>query len=222
MKHLTVIALGTLVVLSAGTPAWAQRRPSNGACFYEDINYGGRYFCYATGAELPRVPPGTDDEISSIRLFGNAEVTVFKDSNYRGTSRRFTSSINDLRRAGLNDRITSARIDRRGSGNNWGGAYGGGGWGGSGSGYGGDYGNGQWGGAYGGGSHGGGWSKSNGSRYTYQQAQEIVRRAYRNVLERDPDPAARSWVNAVMEKNMSQRQLEAELRKSAEYRNKQR
>ena len=75
--------------------------------------------------------------------------------------------------------------------------------------------------AYGGGSHGGWGNAEGGSRWTYQQAEDIVRRAYRSTLGRDPDSAARSWVNEVMKNNWSQRQLEAELRKSDEYRNKQ-
>ena len=107
--------------------------------------------------------------------------------------------MNNLGTAGWNDRISSFRVDERSSNGNWGG-----------------------GGAYGGGSQGG-WNNTtdSGSRWTYQQAEQIVRRAYRSTLGRDPDPAARSWVNAVMENNWSQGQLEAELRKSDEYRNKQ-
>ena len=47
-----------------------------------------------------------------------------------------------------------------------------------------------------------------------------LRRAYRSTLGREPDSGAGSWVDAVMKNNWSQGQLEAELRKSAEYRNK--
>lgn len=230
MRHsITLLLLGAATLMGS-TEALAQRWgrppvPSMGACFYEDIHYRGRYFCYPVGATLRSVPAGTNDEISSIRVFGRVELTVFRDINFRGGSRRFTSNMNNLVTAGWNDRISSFRIDRRSSGGGWGGGggYGGGGWGGGwgDSGYGGGYGGG-WGGAYGGGAHGGWGNSEGGSRWTYQQAEDIVRRAYRSTLGREPDPAARSWVNAVMQNNWTQARLEAELRKSDEYRNRRR
>ncbi len=44
----------------------------------------------------------------------------------------------------------------------------------------------------------------------------MVRQAYRRVLRREPDPAARPWVNEVMKNNWSQRQLEDALRDTPE------
>lgn len=97
----------------AGGPAWGRPPiPRAGACFYRDINFGGDYFCASLGARA-EVPPGTNDEISSVRVFGNAELTVFRDINYQGTSRRFDRDVSDLRRSGWNDRISSYSIDRR-------------------------------------------------------------------------------------------------------------
>ena len=224
MKH-SFTALCVFVaccgVASTASAQWGySAAPSSGACFYEDINYGGRYFCARVGSVNTQVPVGTNNEISSIRVFGNAEVTVFRDTGLRGSARRFSSNMRDLRGAGWNDRISSFRVDPRSSGNgNWGGAYGGGNYGG---GYGGGYNGGYGGGAYGGGSYGGEWGHSGGSRLTHQQAQEIVRRAYRSVLDRDPDPAASGWVNEVMKNNWSQQDLEAQLRNSQEYRDKNR
>lgn len=239
------LALVAAVLLGAAAPASAQYfwgrgpMPMAGACFYEDINYGGRYFCAPLGEEEGRVPRGTNDEISSIRLFGFAEVIVFRADDMRGDSRRFTSSIRDLRDAGFNDRVSSFIVQRRGAsgwggGNsNWGGAYGGGTWGRSrddddddrrypsyGGGYNGRYGNshGGWGGAYGGGSYGS--SHHSGGRYTYAEATSMVRDAYRRVLKREPDPAAQPWINEVMKNNWSQRQLEDALRDTPEGRSK--
>ena len=100
---------------SASAQSWGRPRlPVSGVCFYEDINYGGRYFCANVGSSMEHVSGGADDEISSIRVFGNAEVTVFRDSNFRGASRRFDSNVDDLRAAGLNDRVTSYRVAVRG------------------------------------------------------------------------------------------------------------
>ena len=242
MTRLIRLACATVLLALPAAPASAQYYwgrapvPSAGACFYEDINYMGRYFCAPVGELRGRVPPGTNDEISSIRLFGYVEVSVFRSNDLRGDSRRFTSSIRDLRNAGFNDRISSFVVDRRGGGGSWGGAYGGGGYGGGydngyrpgyrppdygyGGGYNGGYGGSHqgWGGAYGGGSYGS--SGHNGGRYTYDQAERMVRQAYQRVFRREPDPAARPWINEVMKNNWSQRQLEDALRDTPEGRQK--
>jgi hypothetical protein len=222
-----VASLGLLAVASSASAQYWGRGayPGSGVCFYEDINYGGRYFCTRVGDNNPRVGSAVNDEISSLRLFGNAEVIIFRDPNMRGESRRFTSGVRDLRYAGFNDRLSSYVVQRRNYNGNWGGAYGGGGYGGgSGGGYGGGYNggyggggyNGGYGGAYGGGSHWGGSNNNGGSRWTYAQAENMVRQAYRRVFRREPDPAARPWVNEVMKNNWSQRQLENALRDTPE------
>ena len=237
------LTLAGTLVLASMTPASAQyfwgrgAFPSAGVCFYEDINFGGRYFCAPVGEEEGRVPRGTNDEISSLRLFGFAEVIVFRADDMRGDSRRFTSSMRDLRDAGFNDRISSFVVQRRGGGyggGSWGGAYGAGNYGGGtwrsrqdddddrrgyGGSYNGGYGNnrGGFGGAYGGGSYGSG--HRNGGQYTYGQAEAMVRQAYQRVFRRAPDPAARPWINEVMKNNWSQRQLEDALRDTPEGRN---
>lgn len=181
------------VVLSQPASAqytWGRGRvPGSGVCFYEDINYGGRYFCAPVGEERGRVPRGTNDEISSIRVFGRAEVIVFRADNWRGDSRRFASSVRDLRNAGFNDRISSFVVVPRGAG--WGN---GGNWGGN----------------------GGGWSGGGGQQISYREAERMVRLAYQRVFGRAPDPAARPWVDEVIKNNWSQRQLENALRATPE------
>jgi hypothetical protein len=49
-----------------------------------------------------------------------------------------------------------------------------------------------------------------------------VRRAYLSVLERNPDSASQGWVDRVMREHWTEVDLARELRKSDEYRNKQR
>lgn len=96
--------------------AWGRpNAPRSGACFYRDIHYGGQYFCAPVGATVERVPAGMDDQISSIRVFGNAEVTVFREPGFQGQSRRFDSDFGDLNDVNLNDRISSFRVEGRGS-----------------------------------------------------------------------------------------------------------
>lgn len=209
----------SMLVLSSSASAQFSRRgayPAAGACFFEDINFGGRYFCTAVGDANPRVPSNVNDEISSIRVFGNAEVMVYRDGNMNGEARRFTNSVNDLRRAGFNDRMTSYVVQMRGYGGNWGR---------SGSGYGGSY-SGYPNGGYNDGSYrtdrgyggDGNWrgSRPGGSRWSYAQAESMVRQAYRRVFGREPDPGARGWIEQVMEHDLSQRQLEQALRNSPE------
>jgi hypothetical protein len=116
--HFTVFSIAASLVLvfasSASAQTWGRpRTPQSGACFYEHINFGGRYFCYRSGTSNDNVPRGMNNEISSIRIFGNAQVVVYKDGDFRGTSRHFESSVSDLRREGLNDRISSFRVDEQ-------------------------------------------------------------------------------------------------------------
>lgn len=199
MRRMTTALLLGAAFLIGVAPAYAQRwgrgpTPRSGVCFYEDINYGGRYFCSPAGESTSRVSSGNNDEISSIRIFGNAVATVYRDPNFRGQSRLIDSSVSDLRSLGFNDRISSYEVDS-GRGN---------------------------------------WSRDarrypndpygrtvepNASRWTYRDAEQIVRRSYRSVLGREPDQSGlRSWTEQVVNNNWTQRDLEYALRQSDEYR----
>ena len=112
----TALVLGAACLINVA-PAYAQRwgrgaTPRSGVCFYEDINFGGRYFCSAAGESTAKVSSGNNDEISSIRIFGDAVATVYRDPNFRGQSRVFDSSVSDLRSFGFNDRISSYQVDQ--------------------------------------------------------------------------------------------------------------
>jgi peptidase inhibitor family I36/uncharacterized protein DUF4214 len=200
------IAVATLTLVgSAGASAQVWGRadtPRSGVCFYEDVNFGGQYFCSPTGRSTAQVPPGTNDRISSIRIFGDAQVTVYVDANFEGPSRTFGSSVSDLRQSGLNDRISSFRTDQRGVGTS------------------GSWNNGRWGDDR---SVDGRWGENDGrrdeGRRGYQSAESMVRRAYHSVLNREPDPAGlRSWTQSVIENNMSEQELVNQLKQSDEYR----
>jgi len=186
------------VFLTTVAPAYAQRwgreaTPRSGVCFYEDINYGGRYFCSAVGVPAAELSSGYNDKISSIRLFGNAVVMVYRDPNFRGQSRMIDSSMSDLRSLGLNDRISSyqvesSRLDSRAVGRSSNVPF-------------------------------GDRAPVNATRMTYRDAERMVSRSYRTVLGRDPDPSGlRSWTEQVVNNNWTQRDLEYALRQSDEYR----
>jgi hypothetical protein len=196
---LIATALLTNVAVASAQRWGREGTPGAGVCFYEHVNFDGRYFCTTAGATTAEVPSGTNDEISSVRLFGNAAVTVFREPGFRGQSTVIDSSIADLRGMGFNDRISSYRVDTSRGPNR------------------------------GGPPNRGGTAvlrdqgQSNGSRLSQREAETIVRRSYRSVLERDPDASGlRSWTEQVLANNWTQRDLENALRRSDEYRALQR
>jgi hypothetical protein len=244
-----ILLVVCFALVAASSPAFAQRWgqgnfPREGACFYKDPNFRGDYFCVGSGDDFGAVPEGMNDRISSLRLFGRVEVTVFKDVRFAGRSERFESDIRNLKDEGWNDLISSIRVRRESGGG----------------------GNGRPGGRPAFGrptedpdrvirrayedllnrqpdptglriyrSHmlDDGWSEAqvrealrNSPEYrekstmTYAKAEDIVRRAYLAVLRREPDPASRPFVDKVFREHWSQQDVERELRKSAEYRNK--
>jgi hypothetical protein len=182
---MTVFASG--VLLATASPAPAQNRdqrsmPRDGACFYEDANYRGDYFCVDAGDELSTLPSGANDRISSIRVLGRAEVTVYESSRFRGESRNVERNVSDLDDEDFNDQISSVRIRGR--------SFGGGGGG--------------------------------GNRPPVGPSPEvIVRRAYQDILERDPDPAGlRLYRSRIIDDGWTEQQVREALRRSPEYREK--
>jgi hypothetical protein len=169
--------LGVALLLALAAPASAQRwgrprTPRAGACFYQNANYGGDYFCVQAGDAYDVMPDGLNDRISSIRLFGDASVIVYRNPNFGGRNTRFTEDVDNLQREGWNDKVSSLRV------------------------------------------------RLDFARVTRDQAEEIVRRAYLAVLGREPDAGARGYVDGVMRNRWSQSDVERELRKSPEYRNR--
>jgi hypothetical protein len=78
--------------------------PVDGVCFYTDANYGGEDFC-VEGNESQQSVENYNDRISSIRFFGNAQVTVFEDTNFNGSRKTITQDMPHL--GDWNDRISS-------------------------------------------------------------------------------------------------------------------
>ena len=91
-------------------PAWGSNQPipREGACFYQDANFRGQYFCVPQGASFASVPPGFNDRISSIRVI-RAIVIIFSDSEFGGRSIRVSSNVPNLG-GSWNDRISSIRV----------------------------------------------------------------------------------------------------------------
>ncbi|MEZ5293056.1 MAG: peptidase inhibitor family I36 protein [Vicinamibacterales bacterium] len=172
-----LVACLSFGILVAGTAVEAQRwgrprTPRSGACFYRNADFRGDYFCIAVGDEYDQMPEGLNDRVSSIRVFGDAEVIAYRNPNFRGRSERFAEDVENLQTEGWNDAMSSVQVRR---------VF---------------------------------------RRMSRSEAEEIVRRAYRSVLGRDPDPGARGYVDHVMQDRWTQRDVERELRRSPEYRRK--
>lgn len=108
--------------VATAQPRWGnEQMPDRGVCFYQDKNFKGHYFCLRPGDRLTEVPNGIGDEISSLRVRGNAEVVVFRDSDLRGRSARFTGDVRDLKKDGWNDQISSVEVAGPRDYSRWGG-----------------------------------------------------------------------------------------------------
>ena len=247
VKGRTVLFLaGGALLAGSSIVAGSEREPRDGACFYEDTDFRGERFCARTGENIGMVPSGWNDRISSIRVFGRAEVTVYRDGDYGGSSARFVGDVRSLRNEGWNDRVSSLRVRSTSQG-----SYG----------------------SRDGGQHSSGYRGEDPDRIvrrayedvldrepdpaglrlyrsriiddgwsekqvrdalrsspeyrekntmTRQKAEQIVRQAYVSVLNREPDPGSRSYVDKVLRDKWTQQDVERELRKSPEYRNKNR
>src|SRR6266404_2907220 len=117
------------VPVLACCPTWAQDRDygnrdrRSGACFFKDADFRGESFCADAGQRVSQVPEGFRDRISSVRIFGRTEVTVYQDRNFGGPSLRLLDDVANLQSYQVspghswNDRISS--IDVGGGGRDW-------------------------------------------------------------------------------------------------------
>lgn len=85
-----------------GKDAWA--------CFFEDSYFNGDYYCLAAGNEQSYVGSAWNDEVSSIKLFGHAQVKAFRHASFGGTSLDITEDIGWLGNYSFNDRISSTVV----------------------------------------------------------------------------------------------------------------
>lgn len=123
------------LLFAVSLPAMAQYdwgrgpRPKAGACFYEGERFRGNFFCMKVGDRWASLPPGFNDRITSIRVFGGARVRVFNDVNFNGISAMLDRDVASLRNFRLpenpnkswNDRITSIAVFR--DRDEWGGRH---------------------------------------------------------------------------------------------------
>jgi hypothetical protein len=92
-----VLFLSILIGLAGAMFAQEDQYRRGGACFYKDIDFGGPKFCMGPGERMAMVPPGFNDEISSIRIFGRTEITVYKNRDYGEPRLRLRDDVANLR-----------------------------------------------------------------------------------------------------------------------------
>ena len=100
-SSITGSVIGVVTLLAAATvdaqPRWGRPSfPRDGACFYRDKNYQGDYFCTDAGQDIAVMPNGMNDAITSIRTFGNVEVTLYKEGRFRGRSIDFRGDVRNV------------------------------------------------------------------------------------------------------------------------------
>jgi len=110
------VATGVIFAFAVAGAATAQPVRSDldrrdGACFYENPNYGGKSFCVRPGESLRAMPHDMKDHVSSLRTFGGAEVTLYRDESFHGRSARFEGDVPDLRHTSWNDHVSSVRVE---------------------------------------------------------------------------------------------------------------
>jgi len=93
-----------------------ERSRRGGACFYRETNFQGERFCVDRGERVASVPPGFGDRISSLRVFGHTEVSLYQDTNFGGHNLRLRDDVNNLQSYQVapghswNDRISSIKV----------------------------------------------------------------------------------------------------------------
>ena len=135
MRTISVLTFGLLMSLISASPSdaapqFGRQRDRGGqgdqVCIYKDANYQGVEECFRPGDTVSTLQ-GLNGQPSSIRIYGRVSVTVYDDTNFRGHSTVFNSSVPDLRQVRLdtktwNDRIQSLQVN---SGNGYNPPYGG-------------------------------------------------------------------------------------------------
>jgi len=106
------------------------RRGGARVTFFENANFSGASVTLYPGDSIENLDRATfeggrriNDRISSIRVEGGAEVTIFLDAKYRGETMRITRDVRNFADVFLpnnsktwNDQISSVRVEGRGYG----------------------------------------------------------------------------------------------------------
>lgn len=79
------------------------------ACFYQNTGYGGASFCVAAGDSISNLSSiGWNDKISSVRLYGGAEVQVCRHAGFGSPCTVWSSNKSSI--GSWNDTISSVDV----------------------------------------------------------------------------------------------------------------
>ncbi|WP_062265857.1 peptidase inhibitor family I36 protein [Endozoicomonas arenosclerae] len=104
--------LGCCLLLALGSQAASAQ--DNKVCFYEHPEYQGSEWCYGQG-DVGWIGSSPNDRISSIRLYGDAYVTIYEHGSYGG--KKTVVMANTYKMDDLDDAISSFKVRSRESGN---------------------------------------------------------------------------------------------------------
>ena len=83
------------------------------ACFYYDINYGGKALCAGAAGQFGRVAADWNDRASSVKVAPGYEVQVFRDGDFSGGGYVLGSNSADFRSFSFNDLMSSFKISKK-------------------------------------------------------------------------------------------------------------
>ena len=96
----------------------SQQGIQQGVCVYDKANFEGRSQCWSSSMDLPDLgQAGWSDKIQSIRVFGGAHVTAFRDIHFQGERVTIDGDIANLSQLGMrsagnwNRQISSLQIE---------------------------------------------------------------------------------------------------------------
>ena len=108
--------IGLMTVLISSALAQGGR-----VCLYELPYYRGQSICFTPGqqvSELNAVRQGWNDRAQSVRIFGNAEATIYEHAGFTGASFFVNSDVPNLAmirrlRGGLANEVSSITVEGR-------------------------------------------------------------------------------------------------------------
>jgi hypothetical protein len=111
---LTLCAMFGVVALSP-EEAISQGRGRDQVCVYEHAGYGGFEQCFGPGTDI-RDLGDLRNRISSVRIQGRAEITLYQHPNFQGREVTLSSGVSDIREVGRfwNDEVDSLRVNTPG------------------------------------------------------------------------------------------------------------
>lgn len=195
MKHLLSVLLALTLLSAAKADSRDYNRDYRGGprvTFFENSDFRGASVTLYPGDSIENLANATfenggklNDRISSIKVEGGADVMIYSDAKYRGETLRVTRDMRNLAEAFLpnnsktwNDQISSLRVEGRDHGRPPGKSYNG-------------------------------------------DPDKIIKRAYQDILLREPDPTGlRDFRIKMIDQGWSEQQVRESLRRSDEFRTK--